>query len=235
MRELTVAAVSISLLIWLAASPNSLLAAKKDQSRIGEEPQKPPSTNSPFNPHFVPDKPEPETTPKQAPEPDLPDDPDQVVPFDILEPEDIPIIKTIELTIDIAKRAVDALAEVRDKYNEQGIDEYETLEEFVTATEAGKRLEADVRKFGFQDISDWNTSIASVGFALGALHDGEEAEILQQIANIKENPDIDAVARAKMVSSLEAMIASENNKSIVRQLMQDEYYAARLKLLEETE
>ncbi len=234
MRKFTVAAVSISLMVWLSASPNRLLATK-DQSRIGEEPQKSPSTSSPFSPHFVPDNKAPKKKPQEPSLPDVPHDPGQVVPFEVLEPEEIPVIKTIELTIDIAKRAVDALAEVRDKYNEDGIDEYETLEEFVAETEAGKRLEADVRRFGFQDISDWNMSIASVGFAFGAVHDGEDEAILQQITTIKEDPDIDAAARAKMISSLEAMIASDNNKSIIRQLMQDQYYAAKLRLLEETD
>ncbi len=221
-----VAAVSISLLIWLAASPNRGFAAR-DRTRIEDEPRKTPSASSPFSPHYDPGG-EPDAI-------DENDDPGAVVPFEMLEPEDVPDIKTIELTTDIAKRAVDALAEVRDKYNEQGIDEYETLEEFVAETEAGKRLEADVLKFGFHDITDWNTSISSVGFAYSALNNDEESEIRAQINAIRQAPDIEADAKATMITSLEAMIASENNKSIIRQLMQDQYYAAKLKLLDETE
>ncbi|MDH3741810.1 MAG: hypothetical protein OER56_09455 [Hyphomicrobiales bacterium] len=223
-RKFTIAIVSINLLFWLAASPEGA-GAVKDQSRIGEEGKLPPSPTSPFSPHG-----DPEDTPGHHQ-----DKPDPAVPFEVLEPEDIPVVVSVELTIDLAKRALDALAEVRDKYNDQGIDEYETLEEFVRETEAGKRLEKDIRRFGFKDITDWNTSISSVGFAYGAATDNEEDDIRQQISEIQIDSQIDAETKQKMISSLEAMIASDNNKSIIRQLMQDEYYLARLKLLDETE
>ncbi|NNE24352.1 MAG: hypothetical protein HKN11_17260 [Rhizobiales bacterium] len=223
-RKFTIAAVSINLLVWLAASPDGA-GAVKDQSRIGEEDKLPPSPTSPFSPHD-----DPEVAPEHKQ-----DEPDPKVPFEALEPEDIPVVVSIELTIDLAKRALDALAEVRDKYNDQGIDEYETLEEFVRETEAGKRLENDIKRFGFKDITDWNTSISSVGFAYGAATVNEDDDIRQQISEIKIDPQIDAETKQKMISSLEAMIASDNNKSIIRQLMQDEYYSARLKLLDETE
>ena len=124
---------------------------------------------------------------------------------------------------------------MRDKYNDQGIDAYETLEEFVRETDSGKLLEKDIKSFGFKDVTDWNTSISSVGFAYGAVTDNEEAEIRQQISEIQIDAQINDEAKRKMIASLEAMIASDNNKSIVRQLMQDEYYSERLKLLEETE
>ena len=219
-RRFTVAAVSISLLLWLAASPERA-SAVKDQSRIGEEEKLPPSPTSPFSPDDS--------------EQHKDEQPGPAVPFEMLEPADIPIVISVELTMDMAKRAIDALAEVRDKYNDQGIEEYETLEEFVEATPAGKRLEKDVMMFGFKDVTDWNASISSVGFAYSAVVDDEEDEIRQQISEIQIDPQIDAEAKRKMVASLEAMIASDNNKSIIRQLMQDEYYSARLKLLEETE
>ena len=228
-RVFAALAVSISLSIGLAASPSRSFAAK-DQARIGEDPESAPKKSAPLGPHNMFEDP-----PNMEPIPDGGEDPGQVVPFELLESEDIPVIKTIELTVDIAKRAIDALSEVRDKYNDQGIDEYDTLEEFVSATDAGKRLEADVRRFGFEDITDWNTSITSVGFAYGAVKDGEEEEILQQISEIKADAEIEADAKTQMIASLQAMIASTNNKSIVRQLMQDEYYAAKLKLLDATE
>ena len=60
-------------------------------------------------------------------------------------------------------------------------------------------------------------------------------DIRQQINEIQSDPEIDAEAKKKMIASLEAMIASDNNKSVIRQLMGDEYYADKLKLLEETE
>ena len=223
-RKLANAAVSINLLLWLAASTN-LANAAKDQSRIGEDEKLPPSPTSPFSPHQNEDQDEHQGD----------DQPPASVPFEGTEPIDIAPVTAIELTPDIAKRAIDALAEVRDKYNDQGIDDYETLEDFVSGSEAGKRLEADVKSFGFKDITDWNNSISSVGFAYGALVHNEEEQIRREITDIEQDPQIDAEAKKKMIASLEAMIASDNNKAVVRQLMQDEYYSTRLKLLEEGE
>ena len=223
-RGFTTATVSITLLIWLATSLNDARAAK-DQSRInGESEPQSTSPRSPFNPDF---KDEDFDLRDTGPSPND--------SFEVLEPDDIPVIKSIELTLDIAKRAINALAEVRDKYNDKGIDDYDTLEEFVSKTEAGKLLEADVQRFGFENITDWNTSISSVGFAYLAIVDDEEAQIRQQISEIQIDPEISADEKEQLVSSLEAMIASANNKSIVRQLMRDAYYSKKIKLLEETE
>lgn len=221
-HKFIITGVSINLLLGLTASPDSL-GAIKDQSRVGEEENLPPSPVSPFSP----DPGDSQEHKHEKPGPD--------VPFEVLGPEDIPVVIAIELTVDLAKRAVDALAEVRDKYNDKGIDDYETLEEFVRETDAGKLLEEDLKSFGFKDVTEWNNSISSVGFAYSAITHNEEDEIRQQIIEIQIDAQIDAEAKRKMITSLEAMIASDNNKSIIRQLMQDEYYSERLKFLEEAE
>ena len=222
-RRFTIAAVSISLSIWLAASLDVADAAK-DQSRIGEEPKPQPSPNSPFSPGND------ELDLNTPGDNSIPD-----APFEILEPDEIPHVKSIELTLDMAKRAIRALDEVHNKYEDQGIADYDTLEEFVAATDAGKRLESDVRRYGFTNITDWNDSISSVGYAyLAVVHD-EDEQIRQQISEIQIDPEISAAEKERLVGSLEAMISSANNRSIIRQLMRDDYYAAKLQLLEQTE
>ena len=163
------------------------------------------------------------------------DGPGTLVPFEDLEDGQIPLVETVELTFEIAKNAVNALSEVRDKYDGRGIDEFETLEEFVENTQAGKELQADVQRYGFANITEWNRAISSVGFAYSAISNDEETLIREQISDIKDDPDIAEPTRVKMIASLEAMIASTNNKAIIRQLLDDTYYAAKLKLLDETE
>ncbi len=219
-------AISISVVVWLAASPNLTFAAKI-QLRLDGDSEVRPHSDSPFSPHNAPSEDPDALQPS--------DDPGILVPFEDLEADEIPVIETIELTLDVAQRALNALSEVRDKYNERGIDDYETLEDFVASTDAGKELEADVRRFGFESITDWNRSISSVGFAYSAVQDDEESLIREQIVEIKRDPDIAEDARTKMIASLEAMIASTNNKAIVRQLLDDGYYAAKLRLLDPTE
>jgi hypothetical protein len=89
------------------------------------------------------------------------------------------------LTVDAAKRAIDAFAEVRDKYNDEGIENYNSLEAFVAETEAGKRLEADIMAHGFSDITDWNVTIMAVGFAYSAIVYDYAADLRQQIEAVR--------------------------------------------------
>src|SRR5918995_3404799 len=120
--------------LGLTAATPEVAWAIKDQSRIGEEGADA-ETQVP---------PPPEAEPDELAPPDSPE-------FGAIAP-----VETVELTLDAAKRALDAFADVRDKYNDQGIENFESLEEFVTNTDAGKRLEADIKAHGFSDVTEWN-------------------------------------------------------------------------------
>ncbi|MGE0210913.1 MAG: hypothetical protein AB7S41_04390 [Parvibaculaceae bacterium] len=200
-----------------AASPPAGWALTKDQSRIEE--------NDSSGPHILDSMPE---TPSRAPEP-TPEEPP------VLEPDDVPAIATVELTDDSARRAIDGFAAVNDRYNDRGLDEYDTLEEFVEKTDAGKELEAEIKKFGFPNITQWNTTIMAVSFAYSALDEAQEKSVREQIEEVRADKTLDESTRTRMIASLNALIPSTNNKEIVRKLTQEPAYAEKLKLLEEGE
>ena len=142
---------------------------------------------------------------------------------------------TEDLTVDAAKRAIDAFAQVRDKYNDAGMENYNSLEEFVAETAAGKRLEAEIRSFGFSDITDWNDTIMAVGIAYSAFVYDYAADLRQQIRAIRDDPTIDDEMRAQLIAGLNALMPSLNNRIVMQELFNDQSYRDKLRLLEEEE
>ncbi len=228
----TASVICFSVVLGLAASLSAGPAAAKDDARI--EPTEPGSiVTAPLAPLRAPGG-EPANA---APHLHLPT-PGDNQPFQL--PADdgrqvMPEVRTVELTLDMAVKALNALEDVRDKYNDQGIEAYETLEEFVAKTSAGKRLEADIKSFGFKDITEWNAAISAVGFAFDALTSDQEAHIRMEIDEVREDTSMDAADREQTIRSLEAMLPSENNKAIVRDLINDPANRYKLRLLDERE
>lgn len=140
-----------------------------------------------------------------------------------------------DLSVDAAKRAIDAFAAVRDKYNDAGMDNYESLEEFVAETEAGKRLEAEIMAYGFSDISDWNDTIMAVGIAYSAFVYDYAADLRQQIRQVRDDPTIDDEMRAQLIAGLNALMPSRHNRIVMQELFNDQSYRDKLRLLEEEE
>jgi hypothetical protein len=93
----------------------------------------------------------------QKPDPTMPSRPSSRQPLEDIVSE--------RLSVDAARRAIDAFVAVRDKYTADGIEDYASLEAFVAETEAGRWLEAEIKTYGFTDISDWNLTIMAVGSA----------------------------------------------------------------------
>lgn len=209
--------VCLSVAGGLLASPPVAFPLSKDQSRIEQ--------NGESGPHILDSMPD-------GPSPDEAD-PGDYTPS--LTPEDIPVIESVDLTDESARRALDGYAAVHDKYMDQGLEEFETLEEFVEKTEAGKKLEAEIKAFGFDDISRWNTTIMAVSFAYAALDDAQEEAIREQIQDVRADPTLDESTRARMIASLNALVPTEQNKQVVRKLAEDPQYKDKLKLLEEGE
>ncbi|MCA0432497.1 MAG: hypothetical protein LCH46_04470 [Proteobacteria bacterium] len=167
------------------------------------------------------------------------EDPDGVLPnLDNNEDDsdvsvgEIPDVQTVELTADTAKKAIDAYVLVRDKYKDAALEDYENLQDFVDQTDHGKAFEADVKSFGFANVTEWNTAITMVGFAYGNILDDQSADIKSQIEEIKQDTEMAQDMRDRMVAALQAMIPSENNHKIVQELLKDPVYAEKIKLLE---
>ena len=219
---------------FLTSLDAQVFAAVKDQSRIGQETDidKPVEKNKPLFPIG------PEQDQKTVPEktPASPDEnngndraPEGEEPaFDINE---IPALEKIELTLDVAKRAIDAFAFVGHRYDDRGLIDYPTIEEFVEKTEAGKELAADVKKYGFDNITAWNTAIMNVSFGFGAVTEKQDEQIQKQIETVKQDKELAEDKKTRIIASLNALIPSKGNIDIIKQLLADPVYKTKLQLL----
>ena len=144
-------------------------------------------------------------------------------PIDGLEPVlhlgEIPVIEVMELTTDIAKRALDSYLLVRTKYENADLESYENLQDFVDQNPEGQAFEADIKAAGFANVNDWNLAITTLGFAYTGVVDDQSADIQQQISELEADPELARDMKDRMIASLKAMIPSENNRKVVEELL----------------
>ena len=149
---------------------------------------------------------------------------------------DIPIVETIELTTDKAKKALDTYVLVREKYKDAQLENYENLQDFVDQSPQGKAFEADVKAAGFPNVIEWNTAITTLSFAYDNSVNDQTLAIKQQIEELKTDTETAADMRERMTKALQSMIPSENNKKVLEEVKADPAYIDKLKMLEtETE
>ena len=180
-------------------------------------------------------------TPEAAPAPEQPapgaseDDSTDPNVGDELSLGEIPTIETIELTPDIAKRALDSYLMAKEKYADTDLDQYEDLQDFVNKTEDGKKFEADVKAAGFANVSDWNLAISTLTITYGSVVDDQTADLEQQIKEVEGDTELAQDMKDKMVKALKALIPSDNNKKVIEGLMADPVYGPKLKQLDTEE
>lgn len=145
--------------------------------------------------------------------------------------DDRPMVEGTELSLDAARRALDAYAAMRAKYSDEGLIGDQTLEQYATSSAAGRRFAADIAAFGFHSVGEWIGVIVSVGFALDAVVDDTEPQLRAEIARLASDDTMPARRRNRLIAGLRAQIPSENNKVIVRQLILDPLYRDKLALL----
>ncbi|MBL8791878.1 MAG: hypothetical protein JNM45_15410 [Rhizobiales bacterium] len=168
-----------------------------------------------------------------APEDVLPDlSPGAQEDFSVGE---IPSVEVVELTPELARKALDGVALVHEKYKDAALENYENLQEFVDQDPLGKTFEADLQTFGFKSANEWNIAVTTIGFAYSNLLDDQTTDLKQQIEEVKNDTEMAQDMRDRMVQALSAMIPSDNNRKIVDDLMKDPTYADKLKLLETEE
>jgi hypothetical protein len=148
---------------------------------------------------------------------------------------DIPEVKTVELTLDVAKRALDTYLAVKEKYKDADLESYDNLQDFVDKNEQGKAFEADIKAAGFASVDEWNTAITTLGFAYTGVIDDPTGDIKLQIEDIQADNTIAQDMKDRMIASLNAMIPSENNRKIASEMMKDPAYAEKLKALDAAE
>jgi hypothetical protein len=224
-RNAIVAGLVIGLPVGVAAKDESRLPQL--QQLAGETP--------PAAPLPLPDA----GTPAQgedltAPDPNPPTGDEGISPDDMSLGE-VPVVETMELTTDIARRAIDSYVLVKTKYENAELEQYENLQDFVDQNTQGKEFDADIKAAGFATVNDWNLAITTLGFAYTALSDDPSADIQQQIGEIEGDAELAQDMKDRMIASLKAMIPSENNRKVVDELMKDPAYAEKLKQLDTEE
>ena len=222
------AALSLGLLV---SAPLTATGAVKDQSRIGADEALPKPGKGPAIPDLG--NPQEETLPDENAFPE--ETPELKVPDYPAEFADLPPITVIELDEDTARRALDAYEKVGTKYNDKGLADYDSLEQFVAKTDAGKKLEAEIRAFGFDNISEWDAAITSVTVAYNTILHDQTADIRSQIASVKADKSLTPEKKNRIIASLGALIPSEHNKDVIQKLMKDPVYQAKLGLIENVE
>ncbi len=145
---------------------------------------------------------------------------------------EIPTIETIELTPDIAKRALDSYIAAKEKYVDSDFDQFENLQDFVDQTDDGKKFEADIKAAGFANVSDWNLAITTLGLTYSSVIDDQSADLQLQIQEVEEDPQLAQDMKDTMIKALKSLIPSENNRKVIEGLMDDPVYGDRLKLLD---
>lgn len=196
-----------------------------------------PSSPQPATPPAVTPSPAPPASPMTAPETEEPpaaegEDEGDSPENNELSLGEIPIIETVELTPDIAKRALDSYLAAREKFANSELEQYENLQDFVDQTEAGKAFEADIKAAGFANVNDWNLAITTLGLVYGSMSDDQTEELELQIKEVEQDNEMAQDIKDRMVKALKALIPSDNNRKVVGDLMNDPVYRDKLKLLD---
>jgi hypothetical protein len=169
---------------------------------------------------------EPPTTESTVPEEETVPSPDA---------EQFQPVKTVELTPELAKKAIDGFILARDKYANSTIDQYETLEEFASKSEEGRKLEADIKGLGFKSLSEWEIAIGTVSLTFGVVSEGSDYDLPQQIEDVKRDASMSEERKGQMIAWLTSLVPSANNKAAILEVMKDEGYREKLRLLAEEE
>ena len=168
------------------------------------------------------------------PDPTQPTD-GEIPPEDEVSIGEIPVVQMIELTPEIAQKAVDAYVVVKDKYKDAALENFDSLQDFVDRDPLGKTFEADIKAAGFANVTEWNLAITTVGAAYANIIDDQSTDIKQQIEEVEKDTELAQDMKDRIITSLKALIPSENNHKVVQGLIDDPAYAEKLKSLETEE
>jgi hypothetical protein len=168
------------------------------------------------------------------PDPTQPTD-GETPPEDEVSIGEIPIVQMVELTPETARKAVDAYVIVKDKYKDAALENFDSLQDFVDRDPLGKAFEADIKAAGFSNVTEWNLAITTVGAAYSNIIDDQSTDIKQQIEEVEKDTELAQDMKDRIITSLNALIPSENNHKIVQEMIDNPVYAEKLKLLETEE
>jgi hypothetical protein len=144
-------------------------------------------------------------------------------------------VKIVDLTPDMAQRALDAYVLLKDKYKDAQLENYESLQDFVDKDQQGKAFEADVKAAGFANVDEWNVAITTVSNAYSNIVNDQSADVNQQIEEVQKDPELAQDMKDRLTNSLKALIPTENNRKVVQGLMDNPANAEKVKQLDTEE
>lgn len=168
------------------------------------------------------------------PDPTQPSD-GETPPEDEVSIGEIPVVQMVELTPETAQKAVDAYVIVKEKYKDAALENFDSLQDFVDRDPLGKAFEDDIKAAGFANVTEWNLAITTVGAAYSNIIDDQSTDIKQQIEEVEKDTELAQDMKDRIITSLNALIPSENNQKVVQQLIDNPAYTEKLKSLETEE
>ena len=215
------------------ATSDLILAQAETPLQIPQEAAAQPGAAAPPSPAEAETPAEPPAEDLTQPEPEQPaTEDDEGTSPDELSLGEIPVIETMELSPDIAKRALDSYLLTKEKYANTDLEQYENLQDFVDQTPEGKNFEADIKSAGFANVTEWNLAITTLGVIYGSVIDDQTPDLLQQIEEVGQDTELAQDMKDRMIKALKAMIPSGNNKKVIEDLLADPVYGPRLKQLD---
>lgn len=179
-------------------------------------------------------KPPPPEQDLTEPDPSQPTD-NETPPADEVSIGEIPVVEMVDLTTDMAQRAIDAYVLLKEKYKDAQLENFDSLQDFVDNDPQGKTFEADVKAAGFANVTIWNQTITTVSSAYSNIVDDQTTDIKSQIEDVQKDSELAQDMKDRIIASLNALIPSENNRKVVQELMDNPVYVEKLKLLETEE
>lgn len=215
------------------ATSDLILAQAETPLQIPQEAPAQPGAAAPPSPAEAETPAEPPAEDLTQPDPGQPaTEDDEGTSPDELSLGEIPVIETMELSPDIAKRALDSYLLTKEKYANTDLEQYENLQDFVDQTPEGKNFEADIKSAGFANVTEWNLAITTLGVIYGSVIDDQTPDLLQQIEEVEQDTELAQDMKDRMIKALKAMIPSGNNKKVIEDLLADPVYGPRLKQLD---
>ena len=149
------------------------------------------------------------------------------VPPGAMKPKTAAKIPQVELSGESARSAIDAYFEMREMYG----DKAPVVKPRGTGAKAFATLDgvtSILTKHGYSDTQAWYDTIVSVAMAYGFSRN-KGGNIEKSIAEMKNNANIPAAMKEKMLAMMQDIRPSENNVNVIKSLLSDPAYGEKIR------
>ncbi len=133
------------------------------------------------------------------------------------------------LTLETAKRAIDSLIMLREKYRDQKFKGSQPgpagVIEGMKNSAVRERILADLKKYGFDSIEDWVGKFVSTGMAISYVQRNKDGAFDRKIEQIRQNSNMTPQMKKRLLAIMTALVPPKGNAEVARQLLADPEYA----------